>query len=170
MRPAPDAGSASRVQPPPQTPSSILMQQPGSSLLAKGSLDAGVEQGAAPPDKKRRSEGGEQRAGGGGAGSSHATAGANAGGAAEWGGGAGSGSSSDGAGAVRPTPQPGVFPGWELRQSRSTQKWYYTQGEESVWFDPELPRAWAWGRVGGRDSGPKYYVNLETGERVEQRP
>ena len=149
-----------------------LMQQPGSKPSnPKRPLDAGGEQGAAPPDKQRRSEGGEpSAAGGGGAGSSHVTAGTNASGAAEWGGGAGSGSSSDGAGAVRPTPQPGVFPGWELRQSRSTQKWYYTRGEESVWFDPELPRAWAWGRVGGRDSAPKYYVNLETGERVEQRP
>ena len=142
-----------------------LMQQPGSRLPnPKRPLDAVGEQGAAPIDKQRRSEGGEPS----GAGSSHVTAGANASGA--WGGGAGSGSSSDGAGAARPAPQPGVFPAWELRQSRSTQKWYYTQGEESVWFDPELPRAWAWGRVGGKDSAPKYYVNLETGERMENRP
>ena len=72
--------------------------------------------------------------------------------------------------AVQLLHQPSNFPGWELRQSRSTQKWYYTQGEESVWFDPELPRAWAWGRVGGKDSAPKYYVNLETGERMENKP
>ncbi len=59
--------------------------------------------------------------------------------------------------------------GWTKAVSRSSGKVYYFNAttNASLWVDEEL-QGWGWSK--DREDGPRHWVRLSTGERVESRP
>jgi len=57
---------------------------------------------------------------------------------------------------------------WNRVLSRSTGKYYYNKGSESLWEDKSLPHGWGWKKAS--ETSPKIYVNLISGEQSGEFP
>jgi hypothetical protein len=61
---------------------------------------------------------------------------------------------------------------FNVHVSRRTSLRYFYDPETkmSVWPDDALPAGWGWGREGGGDSGPRFYINLFTRAKQHEVP